>query len=164
MSLTSLRNLPQAVDFGYADDLLNKAKKELQEKIDLAGKDFGNTEITAVVEARNEKEEVIGYAFSVLSHDGYGGDIDVCIGISLDKTITGVEIISLNETPGMGMRATEPAFIEQYKDKKVDAFVVTKTGKSAENEIDAISGATVTSNAVTNAVNMALFFVESCID
>ena len=79
----------------------------------------------------NEKEEVIGYAFSVLSHDGYGGDIDVCIGISLDKTITGVEIISLNETPGMGMRATEPAFIEQYKDKKVDAFVVTKTGKSA---------------------------------
>lgn len=155
---------PQAVDFGYADDLLNKAKKELQEKIDLAGKDFGNTEITAVVEARNEKEEVIGYAFSVLSHDGYGGDIDVCIGISLDKTITGVEIISLNETTGMGMRATEPAFIEQYKDKKVDAFVVTKTGKSAENEIDAISGATVTSNAVTNAVNMALFFVESCID
>lgn len=155
---------PQAVDFGYAEDLLNKAKKELQEKIDLAGKDFGNTEITTVAEARNEKKEVIGYVFSVLSHDGYGGDIDVCIGISLDKTITGVEIVSLNETPGMGMRATEPAFIEQYKNKKVDAFVVTKTGKSAENEIDAISGATVTSNAVTNAVNMAIFFVESCID
>lgn len=155
---------PQAADFGYNDDLLKKATEELQEKAQLAGKDFGNTEITAVVEAKDANKEVIGYVFSVLSHDGYGGDIDVCVGISLDGTITGVEIISLNETPGMGMRATEPGFIEQYKDKKVDAFAVTKTGKSAENEIDAISGATITSNAVTNAVNMALFFATDCMN
>ena len=48
--------------------------------------------------------------------------------------------------------------------KNADSLTVTKTGASADNEIDAISGATVTSNAVTNAVNAALFYLHNCMN
>lgn len=155
---------PQATDFGYNDDLLASAKNELLGMLEAAGKDYGNTEITVVVEARDSNKEVIGYVFSVLSKDGYGGDINICVGTSLDGTITGIEIVEHGETPGLGMRATEPEFRDQYKDKQVDEFILTKSGKQADNEIDALSGATVTSRAVTNSVNVALFFVKNCIN
>ena len=56
------------------------------------------------------------------------------------------------------MKAEEPEFKDQFSEKAVTAFKVVKGGASAENEIDAISGATITTNAVTNAVNAALDF------
>ena len=58
------------------------------------------------------------------------------------------------------MEAKQPAFYEQFSGKKVDAFAYTKSGATAENEIDALSGATITSNAVTNAVNAGLCYAR----
>ena len=77
--------------------------------------------------------------------------------------ITGVELLEISDTPGLGMKASEPAFKDQYKDKSVEEFTVTKTGSTSDSEINAISGATITSNAVTHAVDAALYFAAKCI-
>ena len=89
--------------------------------------------------------------------EGYGGDIQVTIGITTDGTINGVSILSLSETAGLGMKATEPAFYEQYQGKQTENFYVSKDGGSGE-PIEALSGATITSRAVTGAVNAALAY------
>ena len=62
------------------------------------------------------------------------------------------------------MNATEDSFRSQYVGKAVDTFSVTKTGASADNEIDAILGATITSNAVTSAVNTAMAAAKSVLE
>lgn len=113
------------------------------------------------VVAANAGSELKGYVITTTTHDGYGGDIQVSIGIAADGTVKGIEMLSIAETAGLGMNANTPEFKAQYADKLVDAFAVTKTGASADNEIDAISGATITSNAVTNAVNTAIIYFNN---
>jgi len=100
--------------------------------------------------------EVIGYTIKT-SSKGYGGTIESMIGISKDGKITGVEIGNHSETPGLGSKATEPAFKNQYLDKDTsNALLVVKGSANNDNEISAISGATITSNGVTSGVNDAM--------
>lgn len=98
--------------------------------------------------------EQIGYVFTT-SANGYGGEIKVMTGISIDGAITDISIISINETPGLGMKAKNESFLNQYSGKS-DKLSVTKNSSASENEIVAITSATISSNAVTNAVNQAL--------
>lgn len=113
------------------------------------------------VVAANAGSELKGYVITTTSHDGYGGDVQVSVGIAADGTVKGIEMLAISETAGLGMNATTPEFKSQYAEKLVDAFTVTKTGAAADNEIDAISGATITSNAVTNAVNTAISYFNN---
>lgn len=112
-----------------------------------------------VYKALNESGEVIGCAIPVTSK-GYGGDVSVMVGISSvdGGMVTGVEILSHSETPGLGANATSEDFRNQFKDNpSLHGFSVVKDGTGgSEGKIDAITGATITSNAVTNAVNEAL--------
>ena len=117
--------------------------------------------INEVVDAVDASGNVVGSVVTSTSKDGYGGDVKISVGITKDGTVNSIAFLTLAETPGLGMRAKEPKFNQQYNGKKVDAFVVTKTGKKQDNEIDAISGSTITSKAVTNAVNAALFFANN---
>jgi electron transport complex protein RnfG len=78
--------------------------------------------------------------------------------VTLDGTVNGYSITTINDTAGLGMKAKEEAFSSQYANKQVEKFTVTKTGATSEDEIDAISGATISSNAVTNAVNASLAY------
>ena len=119
--------------------------------------DFEGCSVNEVVVAKAGSEEV-GYVITTTSSKGYGGNIQISVGIANDGTVTGMEILSIGETAGLGMNADTPEFKAQYADKSVDAFEVTKTGASEDYEIDAISGATITSNAVTNAVNSAIAY------
>ena len=105
--------------------------------------------------------ELKGYVITVTTNAGYGGNIQVSVGIAEDGTVKGIEMLSIAETAGLGMNATKPEFKAQYADKLVDSFVVNKAGASAANEITAISGATITSNAVTNAVNTAILYFNN---
>ncbi len=98
--------------------------------------------------------EKIGYVFTT-SANGYGGEIEVMTGINIDGAITKVSILAINETPGLGMKAKNEGFLNQYNGKS-GKLSVTKNGKTEENEIDAITSATISSNAVTSAVNQAL--------
>jgi len=100
--------------------------------------------------------KVIGYTIKT-SSKGYGGAVESMVGISKDGKITGVDIGNHSETPGLGSKATEPLFKNQYLDKDVsNALLVVKGSTKNDNEISAISGATITSNGVTNGVNAAI--------
>lgn len=112
-----------------------------------------------VYKALDANGEVIGCAIPVAAK-GYGGDVSVMVGISAvdGGMVTGVEILSHSETPGLGANATSEDFRNQFKDNpSLHGFSVVKDGTGgSEGRIDAITGATITSNAVTNAVNEAL--------
>ena len=97
----------------------------------------------------------LGYVVTTTDKEGYGGDIQITVGITTDGTVSGVSILSISETAGLGMKATQPEFYEQYQGKQTESFYVSKDGGNGE-PIDALSGATITSRAVTGAVNAAL--------
>ena len=99
-----------------------------------------------------------GYVITTTDKDGFGGSIQITVGITTDGTINGVSILSISETAGLGMRATEPSFYGQYEGKQTDKFVVSK---GDGEPIDALSGATITSRAVTGAVNAALGYYQN---
>ncbi|NLD22260.1 MAG: FMN-binding protein [Bacteroidales bacterium] len=88
---------------------------------------------------------------------GYGGDINMTVGVDIKGHITGVKIGSHNETPGLGAKASEPEFISQFGEVTInDKLVIVKQNKKAANEIQAISGATISTKAVTEGVSAAL--------
>ena len=103
-----------------------------------------------------------GYVITTTDGEGYGGDIQVTVGITADGTVSGVSFLSISETAGLGMRADTDDFKNQFKDKNVEAFSYTKSGASADDEIDALSGATLTTNAVTNGVNAGICCFNYC--
>jgi len=90
---------------------------------------------------------IVGYAF-LAKGKGYGGNIDILVGLEDEKTIKGVRIVKHSETPGLGSRITEDSFLGQFKDISIkDALLKGKGGK-----IEAITGSTISSRAVTEAV------------
>lgn len=98
--------------------------------------------------------EKLGYVFTVYS-SGYGGKIKLTVGVGNDGAVTGLTILSINETPGLGMNAKKESFLSQYIGKSGTLSAV-KNKTPGDNEILAITSATVTSKAVTSAVNEAL--------
>lgn len=98
---------------------------------------------------------LLGYVLESTSTEGYGGNIVLYLGVKLDGTLNDISILEISETAGLGMLAPE-VLVPQFHQKKVDSFVYTKAGAVAEQEIDAIAGATITTKAVTNAVNGGL--------
>ena len=79
------------------------------------------------------------------------------MGVTSEGRLNGISILSISETPGLGMQAGE-VLVPQFADKDVKTFQYTKSGAKADNEIDAISGATITTKAVTGAVNEGLAY------
>ncbi|MCI5530872.1 MAG: RnfABCDGE type electron transport complex subunit G [Blautia sp.] len=117
---------------------------------------FKGQDINEVMLAKDSSGAEIGYAFTVTTKEGYGGDIQFAMGIQDDGTLNGISILSIGETAGLGMRATTDEFKNQFKDRNVEKFTYTKTGATQDDEIDALSGATITTNAMTNGVNAGL--------
>ena len=110
-----------------------------------------------VLKATDESGNTIGYVFSATSPSGYGGDVKVAVGVSdKDNSITGFTVLSHSETAGLGAKATEDEFKSQFIGKSANGINYTKTGASSDSEIDALSGATITSNAVCEVVDSAL--------
>lgn len=100
--------------------------------------------------------EVFGYVITVTNSESYNEPITLSVGILTDKTVSGVTILSIAETPGLGMKAKESAFLSQFANVNTGSFTFTKSGSTKPSEIDAISSATFTTRSVTNAVNHAL--------
>ena len=107
--------------------------------------------------------EVAGYVVTVTAKDGSQGSITMSVGVRNDGTVNSYSITSIAETPGLGMKATEADFIAKFEGKNVSEFVVVKTAASADNEIEAIAGSTITTDAVANAVNAALVYARSLV-
>lgn len=102
---------------------------------------------------KDSADNTVGYVFTTVSK-GYGGDVKVMVGVNADGTVSGVEALELNETPGLGMNAQNPDFLAQFVGKVLGIDVAKNN--PAENEIQALTGATITSGAITSAVNTAL--------
>lgn len=117
-------------------------------------------EIAEVLVVKNDSGEVTGYVMSLVAKEGYGGDISFTIGVGIDGVMTGMSVLSHSETAGLGANCTTEEFQQQFVGLKGTEIAYSKTGKSAENEIDAISGATITTKAITNAINAGLGFLE----
>lgn len=122
---------------------------------------YSSDEITEVAEGIDDSGETVGYVVNVMSHEAYDGDLEVSVGIAADGMVKGIEMLSISETAGLGMKADEAEFKDQFKDKNVEKFTYTKSGESGDDKIDAISGATITTNAVTNAVDSALVYFQN---
>lgn len=113
--------------------------------------------VSDILYANDANGERIGYVVAAVSPNGYGGDISVAVGIDAKtSTITGFSVLSNSETAGLGARCTEDEFVSQFAGKDATSIEYVKGGGAAGNQIDAISGATVTTNAVTEAANSAL--------
>ncbi len=122
----------------------------------LAENGFTAQTVNEIMEAKDASGETLGYAINMTTSEGYGGDISFSMGVQMDGTMNGISILSINETAGLGMNAQKDEFKNQYSNKNVESFEVTKTGASADNQINAISGATITSDAITGGVNAGL--------
>lgn len=147
---------PEAEEFSN-DPALDEAIAALGG--DVYGTEFGRVLINEAVVGRNAEGSAEGYIISVTSKDGFDGDIVLSVGLDSGGTVLGVEFTEISETAGMGMLCAEPKFKDQFKDKKVKQFVLNAAvGTMFAEEIDGISGATISSEAVTNAVNAALAF------
>ncbi|TCL59949.1 electron transport complex protein RnfG [Kineothrix alysoides] len=121
---------------------------------------FEAVDIDEVMKASDAEHNMLGYVITVTDHEGYSGDIQFMLGIRSDGTLNGISILSISETAGLGMRAEE-VLKPQFEGKKVEVFEYTKTEARGENQIDAISGATITTNAVTNGVNAGLNYFRT---
>jgi len=106
-------------------------------------------------------ESSAGYAIKVIGKGYAGDDIEIAIGLDKSGTVTGMSIISHSETPGLGANATNESFLNQYVGKNASSqLTVVKNGASSDTQIDALTGATKTSNGVTDAVNLVFRFYQ----
>ena len=137
----------------------------------IAKSEYTNDEIIGVNDALDKSGNVIGYVINVTSHEGSQADITFSLGIQLDGTINGYSITSISETPGLGDMVNEEGdpkkkddvFKKHFNNKNVESFTVVKTEPTADNEIEAVTGATISSRAVTNGVNACLVYFRTAL-
>lgn len=155
--LVGVYNITRARTEGQEQEKLSAGLKMV---LDAADKGFSEKERDGFIyyEGRNKKNEVVGYCFTA-EGKGYGGPIKVLIGLDQKGKVSGIKIIEHQETPGVGSQIaqgsedkSEPIFTRQFKGKAAAQLVLT-TAKTDEN-IQAISGATISSRAVTETVKL----------
>ena len=131
------------------------SKKNMQSLIDADNfEECENGEITYYAAINGGK--TAAYIFTE-SSKGYGGDVSVMTAIKPDGTVAGIAILDVSgETPGLGQNAAKESFFSQYIGLKMGVSVLKNGAKAENNEVDAVTGATITSTAVTRAVNKAL--------
>lgn len=125
----------------------------------IANKGFEDSRIDEISIAADENGMAAGFIVLVTNSAGYGGDIQMAVGVSVDGSIQGISFLSISETAGLGMEAQNDEFLSQFIGKHVGQFTYTKTGSTSDSEIDAISGATITTSAVVDAVNAVMCFI-----
>lgn len=141
-------------------EVLSKADNfKLLEKDRLEKITSSNDKIKEVYEGYKDGN-LVGYVVKT-TPTGFGGAVEVITGIDVDGKITGVRVGSHQETPGLGANATLPSFYSQYDGKSIEKPLSVAKNSPTENQIQAISGATITSDAVTTGVNYAIDAVKS---
>lgn len=148
-----------------SDDTLTEAVKSFQGDVAAGKIDAAYTDVE-LIEARTASSggSQAGYVVKV-SGKGYGGAVTIALGITNEGEVLGIQILDAsNETPGLGQNSTKEDWNGQYIGMTSDKTLsVVKDGSGSQDNgtINSISGATITSNAVTRAVNVALEFVAS---
>lgn len=171
--ITAISALILAVVNNFTSPIIaeNTAKKQASamEKVLPAAKKFNEVDINLIDLSQIEVDilsvhrgyvdngEQAGYVV-MASPKGYGGNVDIAVGVDNNSVVTGVNVISHSETPGLGAKCTSESFINQFVDKSANIELVKNS--AAGNQIDAITSATITSKAVTGGVNSAIMAVN----
>lgn len=141
---------------GEARKLVLESAQDFEQVKDVKTDNSKGVEVSEIYEAKDASGNTVGYTLKVLP-SGYGGTIELMVGIDSAKgQVSGINVVSNSETAGLGAKATNPEFSDQYKGKPLEELSVLKNGTPGDTEIKAISGATITSTAVTNGVDAAI--------
>ncbi len=156
---------------GYVNDLTvgPKAKAKLERKVNalkLVLPNFDNNPVEDVQLIKSDKakdsvelypafanNEMVGAAVIGSSEKGFSGLVKIMVGFKLDGTIQNIVVLEQKETPGLGTKMKDEKYIKQYRDKNPSIFNL-KVAKDG-GEIDALTGATITSRAFGEATQMA---------
>ena len=139
-----------------ARKLVLESAQDFEQVKDVKTDNSKGVEVSDIYEAKDASGNTVGYTLKVLP-SGYGGTIELMVGIdSANGQVSGINVVSNSETAGLGAKATNPEFSDQYKGKPLEELSVLKNGTPGDTEIKAISGATITSTAVTNGVDAAI--------
>lgn len=114
----------------------------------------------------NDSDKSVGYSL-VYSGNGFQGKIKMMIGLTEDLSkITSIEILEQSETPGLGTKILEPPYKDQYKELKPSPMIKLVKGvpPSNPNEVQAITGATISSRAVVTITNEGISKLKSLIE
>lgn len=130
----------------------NREKAETEAKAELVFADSFDEISDGIYEGKKDGKTE-GYCVKS-SSKGYGGDVVMLVGFDKDLKVLGIKILQSSETAGLGSKAASPEFSEALKGK-IAPLTVNRNGTGGEREVDAISGATITTNAVTEAINTA---------
>lgn len=162
--VTALLGLTNAVTAPKIEELAVETQEAAKKEVLADAASFGDAEQTQLsgttytyYKGLAADGSAMGYVVETVSK-GYGGDISLMVGVGVDGTVQGVSILSINETAGLGMNAENPEFLEQFLGKS-GTIGVQKNG-SSDTEIQALTGATITSEAMADGVNQALFVCE----
>lgn len=115
-----------------------------------------STEIMEIYKTSKDGEYIGSVA--KVAPNGYGGAIELLVGVDKEEKVTGIQILAHAETPGLGANMDSESFRSQFVGKMAGMSVVK--GQNGENEISAITGATITSQAVVTGVNTVIDYVE----
>ena len=154
---------PGAAGFETPDDLAKRVATAQAEESFGHG-ELGRVSIDDALLAVDATGNTVGYVVCASSRDGYNGQVSMSIGMDASGAVTGVSFLTLNETPSLGMQAGEDWFKDQFKGVGPDSItLIGATAPAGPAQVNAISGATITSKAVTNTVNAALLFISGYI-
>ena len=163
-SLFSKQKAYQAV-FAEASKFTKDSDVNIEESVEiLLENGITGVTIDEVVKAIDTSGDTLGYVIGVTDSGGYSGNISFSLGIAMDGTTKGVSLLSISETAGLGMKAKTTNWLDQFVNKQVEIFNVTKTSAASESDVEAISGATITSDSITNGVNAGLCFFRSIVE
>lgn len=163
--LLALTNSVTYERIAMAEELANEqAKQKLlseAEKIvtlddsklkEVAGSDSNILEIS---EGYDSSSNLVGYVFKATT-SGFGGEIQFMLGVSTEGKITGIEVLNHGESPGLGANIEKSYFKDSFVGKSAKGNLTSAKEPTGENEIQALTSATVTTNAMLNGVNQVL--------
>ncbi len=163
--LLALTNSVTYERIAMAEELANEqAKQKLlseAEKIvtlddsklkEVAGSDSNILEIS---EGYDSSSNLVGYVFKATT-SGFGGEIQFMLGVSTEGKITGIEVLNHGESPGLGANIEKSYFKDSFVGKTAKGNLTSAKEPTGENEIQALTSSTVTTNAMLNGVNKVL--------
>ena len=136
---------------------LKKMNKHIAEEVKENEKELNykpynpfKAKIDSVILAKDKNGKDLGYIMSVVDEEAYNSSLNMAVGIDMNGSVKGIAFLDINETPGLGMKAQEESFLKQYYGKDVED----------DSQVDAISSATITTNAVTHGVDACLILAD----
>jgi Na+-translocating ferredoxin:NAD+ oxidoreductase subunit G len=142
----------------YASEQRIKQKNEAMRSLIPTATTFRETEVNDSMYIAKDNDTTLGFIV-ITQARGYGGNISIMSAIDQRGRIISYKILSHSETPGLGSKADLPEFKNQFTGKAASELIVSK--RKEPGKIDAITGATITSNAVAEALKQGIARLKS---